>query len=213
MIIDLRSDTVTRPSTAMLEYMMKAELGDDVFREDPTVQLLEQQTAKMFGMEAGLFCPSGTMCNQIAVKVHTRALDEVLCHRLSHLYNYELSGHAFHSGIAMQLIEGNKGFLQPHDVSQNIRADYDWLPVSKLVWIENTCNKAGGTVCTLDDMKAIHKVCIDHDLKLHLDGARIFNALAEINTPPKKLGNLFDSIIDLFIKRLGCARRFRFIGR
>ena len=148
-MIDLRSDTVTKPTPAMLQAMMAAAVGDDVFHEDPTVQLLENYLAELFGHEAGLFCPSGTMCNQIAMKVHTQPMDEIICDKLSHVYYYETGGYAFNSGCSIRLIDGDRGRITAEDVLNNIQADYDWLPVSKLVVVENTCNKGGGAIYAL----------------------------------------------------------------
>lgn len=203
MIVDLRSDTVTKPSEGMLAAMMRAEVGDDVFGQDPTVNALQEKVAKMFGMEAALFCPSGTMTNQIAVKIQTQPLDEVICPELSHLHHYEVGGYAFHSGVSLKLIHGNGGFLRPIDIEESVNPDYDWLPVSRLVWVENTCNKGGGSYCSIADMKALRETCDKYKLKLHLDGARIFNALVELAAKPSELGTIFDTISVCLSKGLG----------
>ncbi|MFN8310147.1 MAG: GntG family PLP-dependent aldolase [Chitinophagales bacterium] len=203
MIIDLRSDTVTKPSAAMLQAMMAAEVGDDVFAEDPTVKRLEEKTAAMFGMEAGLFCPSGTMTNQIAVKVNTQPLDEVIGDKLCHIYNYETGGVAFHSGASMRLTECDRGIMTPDAIAQCILPDNDWYANTRLVCIENTVNKGGGAVYSLAAMKEISHFCSQKNLKLHLDGARIFNALAAIQQQPIALKGLFETISVCLSKGLG----------
>ena len=203
-MIDLRSDTVTKPTQAMLGAMFKAQVGDDVFKEDPTVIALENRLAKIFGMEAGLFCPSGTMCNQIAIKAHTQPMDEIICHKLSHIYYYETAGFAFNSGCSVRLLEGNRGMISAKDVEANIQPDFDWLPVTSLVVIENTCNKGGGSVYSLEQIQAISKTCKQHNLKFHLDGARIFNALVASNYTARDLHGLFDSVSICLSKGLGC---------
>lgn len=203
MIVDLRSDTVTQPTPGMLQAMLSAHTGDDVFGEDPTVTALEQQLAAMFGMEAGLFCPSGTMTNQIAIKVHTQPLDEVVCHQASHIYQYETGGYAYHSGVAIKLLSGNEGRITPQQVQASINPVFDWLPHTRLVVIENTCNKAGGSYYTLEQMQAISHVCQQNNLLLHLDGARIFNALTAIGAQPQQLSGMFSSISVCLSKGLG----------
>lgn len=202
-MIDLRSDTVTKPSKEMLAAMLSAEVGDDVFGEDPTVAVLQDKLAAMFGMEAALFCPSGTMCNQIAMKVHTQPMDEIICDQLSHVYYYETGGYAFNSGCSIRLIAGDKGRITAQQVLDNIQADFDWLPVSKLVVVENTCNKGGGAVYELAALKKIAEVCKEKNLKLHLDGARLFNAMLASDTKPEHYHGLFDSISICLSKGLG----------
>ena len=202
-MIDLRSDTVTKPTPAMLQAMMTAAVGDDVFHEDPTVQKLENYLAELFGQEAGLFCPSGTMCNQIAMKVHTQPMDEIICDKLSHVYYYETGGYAFNSGCSIRLIDGDRGRITAQQILENIQADYDWLPVSKLVVVENTCNKGGGAIYALPELQKISAVCREKGLKLHLDGARMFNALVASQTNAKDYHNLFDSISICLSKGLG----------
>jgi len=203
MMIDLRSDTVTKPSKAMLEDMFMAEVGDDVFAEDPTVKKLEETCASLFGMEAGLFCPSGTMTNQIAVKAQTQPLDEIICDQLCHIYNYETGGWAFHSGVSVRLTQGERGIMTVEQIAQNILPDYDWYPNSKMVCIENTVNKGGGSVYTLEQMKTIGEFCKEKKLVYHLDGARIFNALETLNKKPADLAGIFDSISICISKGLG----------
>jgi threonine aldolase len=203
MIIDLRSDTVTKPSKGMLEAMMSAEVGDDVFAEDPTVIKLEEKVAKMFAMEAALFCPSGTMTNQIAIKAHTQPGDEVLCDVNSHIYNYEGGGISFNSGVQAKLIQGTRGKLTAELVEQNINGDFDWLCKTSLVGLENTVNKAGGSIYTLSEVLPIQKICKEKNLHLHLDGARIFNALVETGESTQDWGKAFDSVSICLSKGLG----------
>ena len=202
-MIDLRSDTVTKPGKAMLDAMQNAELGDDVFGEDPTVKKLEEKVAAMFGMEAGLFCPSGTMTNQIAVKAHTQPLDEIICDKICHIYNYETGGWAFHSGVSIRLTNGDNGRMTVPQIEELIQPDFDWLPNTSMVAIENTVNKGGGSVYTVDEMKAISDFCRSKKLIYHLDGARIFNALTALNKKPGDLAGLFDSISVCISKGLG----------
>ena len=202
-MINLISDTVTKPTPGMLKAMMNAEVGDDVFQEDPTCNALEAMAAKMFGKEAALFCPSGTMTNQIAIKVHTKPLDEVICDHYSHIYQYETGGYAFNSGVAINLIQGQHGKLTVEQVEAAIKPVYDWLPISKLVVLENSCNKGGGSYYTLDEIKPITNLCKERGLKLHLDGARLFNVLAETGESTQDVGAQFDSISICISKGLG----------
>ncbi|HLP22366.1 MAG TPA: GntG family PLP-dependent aldolase [Chitinophagales bacterium] len=203
MLIDLRSDTVTKPSEAMKQAMMDAPLGDDVFGEDPTVKKLEELVADMFGMEAALFCPSGTMTNQIAIKAHTQPLDEIICDKICHIYNYETGGWAFHSGVSIRLTDGDQGRMTPAQVEELILPDHDWLPNTRMVAIENTVNKGGGAVYTLEQMQALSHFCRDKGLIYHIDGARIFNALTALDESPKALHGMFDSISVCISKGLG----------
>lgn len=203
MIIDLRSDTVTLPSAEMKNAMVNARLGDDVFMEDPTVNELENFAAKMFGKEAGLFCPSGTMTNQIAIKCHTQPGDEVICDENSHIYNYEGGGISFNSGVQAKLIKGSRGRINANQIIENINPEYDWLTKTSLVCLENTVNKAGGSYYKIQDIKPITEVCQHHKLALHLDGARIFNALVETNERASDIGQLFDSVSICLSKGLG----------
>jgi threonine aldolase len=202
-MINLISDTVTKPTPGMLQAMMTAEVGDDVFGEDPTVNALEAKAAALFGKEAALFCPSGTMTNQIALKVHTQPLDEVICDEYSHIYQYEVGGYAFNSGIGVNLIKGTNGKITADQLAAAIKPVYDWLPISKLVVLENTCNKGGGSFYTLDEIQPIQKVCQERGLALHLDGARVFNALVETGETTQETGKLFDSISICLSKGLG----------
>jgi threonine aldolase len=202
-MINLISDTITKPTKGMLNAMMQAEVGDDVFGEDPTVNRLEAIVAEMFSKEAALFCPSGTMTNQIAIKCHTRPLDEMICDITSHVYQYETAGYAFHSGIGVNLIHGEYGKINAQQIEEKIKDDFDWLPNTRLVVLENTCNRGGGTYYTLEEIKPIKDLCKARGLKLHLDGARIFNALVETGESTKDVGNMFDSISVCLSKGLG----------
>lgn len=210
--INLISDTVTKPSKKMLEFMFQAEVGDDVFSEDPTINKLQQYAAELFSKDAALFCPSGTMTNQIAINVHTRPLDEVICDEYSHIYQYEVGGYSFNSGVGINLIHGKNGKITGKQVQDAIKLDYDWLPTSKLVVLENTCNKGGGSFYTIPEIAEIKKVCNSNGLILHLDGARLFNALVETNESPKEVGAQFDSISICLSKGLGAPVGSLLIG-
>lgn len=201
--INLTSDTVTKPTPAMLEAMMQAEVGDDVFGQDPSVNALEAKAAALFGKEAAVFCPSGTMTNQIAIRTHTRPLDEVICDEYSHIYQYETGGYAANSGVSICLIKGTNGKISAAQIAEQIKADYDWLPSSQLVVLENTCNKGGGSYYTLDEVQPIRDLCKERGLKLHLDGARLFNALVESGEKTTAWGDMFDSISICISKGLG----------
>jgi len=201
--INLISDTVTLPSPGMLNSMMNAKLGDDVFQEDPTVKQLEDKLAGMFMQEAGLFCPSGTMANQIAIKSHTQPMDEMLCEINSHVFQYEVAGYAFHSGIAVNPLTTDTGNLSSEIIAQSIKASQDWLPNTKLVVIENTGNRTGGTIYSHQELLEISSCCKANKLKLHLDGARIFNAIVEGGYTSYEIGSLFDSISVCLSKGLG----------
>lgn len=203
MITDLRSDTITKPSPEMLNAMMQAKVGDDVFAEDPTINELQEIMANMFGQEDALFLPSGTMANQIAIKVHTQPGDEVICDKLSHVYNHEGGGIAFNSGASVKLLNGELGLFSASDVESAILGDDSHLANSSLVVIENTVNKGGGSIWDINEIKEIRKVCTKNELKLHLDGARLFNALVETGENPKDYGQLFDSISICLSKGLG----------
>lgn len=202
-MINLISDTVTKPSPAMLSAMLAAEVGDDVFGQDPTINELESYAAALFGKEKALFCPSGTMTNQIAIKTHTQPLDEVICDYTSHVYQYETAGYAFHSGVSMNLLQGTNGKITAEQIEAAIKPDYDWLPVSRLVVIENTCNKGGGSIYHLPEIEPIRALCTAKGLALHLDGARLFNALVETGESPADWGATFDSISICLSKGLG----------
>lgn len=202
-MIDLRSDTVTKPTQGMLDAMFSARVGDDVFGDDPTVNQIEQKISNMFGMESAIFCPSGTMTNQIAINVHTNQGDEVICDRLSHIYNYEGGGIARNSGVSTRLLAGDKGRFVASDVIENINPDDIHFPITSLVSIENTCNKGGGSIWDIESIKEIAEVCKKYKLKLHLDGARLFNVLTETKEIPRDYGKIFDSISICLSKGLG----------
>ncbi|HRG58393.1 MAG TPA: GntG family PLP-dependent aldolase [Bacteroidia bacterium] len=202
-MIDLRSDTVTKPTASMLESMMQAQVGDDVFAEDPSIIELETFAAQLFGMEAALFCPSGTMTNQIAIKAHTQPGDELICDSASHIYNYEGGGIAFNSGVQAKLLVGNRGRLNASQIENAINPNFDWLCKTSLVCLENTVNRAGGSIYEISDIHNIKDVCLKYNLKLHLDGARLFNALVATNQNPIQYGALFDSISICLSKGLG----------
>ena len=202
--VDLRSDTVTRPSKGMLDAILAAHVGDDVFGEDPSVNQLEERTAKLFGKEAGVYCPSGTMTNQVAIKAHTQPGDELICDTHAHIYINEAGGIAFNSGVQVKLLPGDQGRISAQQVSDSINPPFDWLPRTTLVCLENTVNRAGGSYYSLQSIKEISEVCKKNNLKLHLDGARIFNALAETGDSPEETAKYFDSVSICFSKGLGC---------
>lgn len=187
----------------MLQAIMAAEVGDDVLGEDPTVRALEEATAQRFGMEAGLFCPSGTMTNQIAIKVLTQPGQEVICAANAHIYLYEGGGIAFNSGCSVRLLPGDRGRLDPAEVAANINPDDIHFPITGLVALENTMNKGGGSIYTLDQIAALHKVSAAKGIPLHLDGARVFNALVETGEDPREYGRYFSTISVCLSKGLG----------
>ncbi|AKQ45315.1 threonine aldolase [Rufibacter radiotolerans] len=201
--IDLRSDTVTKPTPAMLEAMFQAPVGDDVYGEDPMVNELQAYGASLFGMEAGLFCPSGTMTNQIAIKLHTQPLTEVICERTSHIYLYEVGGIAFNSAASVHLVNGERGKITPQQVEAGINPDNIHYPITRLVSLENTCNKGGGSYYTIEEIAAISEVCKLNNLALHMDGARVFNALVASGDDAKAYGRYFDTISVCLSKGLG----------
>lgn len=202
-MIDFRSDTVTRPTPGMLQAMFTAPVGDDVFNEDPTVNQLEKLSASLFGKEAALFCPSGTMTNQIAIKCHTQPGDEVICDHLSHVYQYEGGGIAFNSGCSVRLLQGDRGRITAEQVLSAINPDDVHKPVSTLVSLENTANRGGGSCYNFQDIQSIKEICAKHNLKLHLDGARLFNALVAKNETCQQYGEVFDTISICLSKGLG----------
>ena len=202
-MIDFRSDTVTRPTPGMLAFMQSAPVGDDVFGEDPSIISLERITAAKFGMEAGLFCPSGTMTNQLAIKTHTQAGDEVICDELSHIYQYEGGGIAFNSGCSVKLLHGDRGRVTAEQVLAGINAVDVHKPITSLVSLENTSNRGGGACYDFNEFKNIKKVTEQHGLALHLDGARLFNALVYKQEAAIEYGNIFDSISICLSKGLG----------
>jgi threonine aldolase len=204
MIIDLISDTVTKPTAKMLEVMMHAKVGDDVFKSDPTVNELQEKAAKMFGMEDALFFPSGTMANQTAIKLHTQPGDKLICDKYAHVYNYEGGGAAFNSGVTCKLIDGQRGMFSAAQLEEVVvgRADIH-VPYSRLVCIENTTNKGGGACWDFSELEKIQKIAKENSLAFHLDGARLFNALVAKNESPEQYGQLFDTISICLSKGLG----------
>ncbi|MFY0689538.1 MAG: aminotransferase class I/II-fold pyridoxal phosphate-dependent enzyme [Cyclobacteriaceae bacterium] len=202
-MIDLRSDTVTKPTPEMLEFMMKAEVGDDVFETDPTVNLLQEKLAKQFGMDAALYCPSGTMTNQIALRVLTQPQDEVICDQYAHIYLYEGGGMMSNSMISPKLLTGDRGRITAEQLEGLVNPDDVHFPRTTVVALENTMNKGGGAIYELEEIKQIRSFCDQHKLSLHLDGARLFNALTETGESPLDYGQLFDTISICFSKGLG----------
>jgi threonine aldolase len=203
MPIDFRSDTFTKPSPAMLDAMLTAEVGDDVFGEDPSVNRLEAMTAEMFGMEAAIFCPSGTMTNQIAIKCHTQPGDEVICEKMSHVYVYEGGGIAFNSGCQVKTIDGNRGRITTDQVEVCINPDDLHRPVSRLVSLENTTNRGGGCCYEFAEIRKIRELCLARNIRLHLDGARLRNSMVAKSETPRQYGEVFDSISVCLSKGLG----------
>ena len=205
MHIDLRSDTVTIPSKAMLNAMFSAKVGDDVYGEDPTVRHLENKLAAMFGMDLAMFFPSGTMANQTAIKLHTNPGDQVICDKYSHVYNYEGGGGSFNSGVSFKLIDGERGMFDDDQLLKSINPkEFYHSPLSSLVTIENTTNKGGGACWDMQEIKKIKKICKDNHLGLHLDGARIWNALVKKQESPLEYGGIFDTVSVCLSKGLGC---------
>lgn len=202
-MIDLRSDTVTRPTPGMLNAMMKAELGDDVFSEDPTVNTFQDRMAKMFGMEAGLFVPSGTMGNQLCLHMLTRPGDEVIIDELGHVFNYESGAAAHLSSIQLRPLKGTRGKLTRELASTAVRPKNDWDPHTRVVAIENTTNKGGGACYTREELIELSNFTDEHGIFLHLDGARIWNAMAATDIEPEFFGSIADTISICFSKGLG----------
>ena len=213
MIIDFRSDTVTQPTEKMLRAMISAPVGDDVLGDDPTTIELENYAAELFGMEAALFCPSGTMTNQIAIKVHTNSPGEVICGDLSHIYHYEGGGIGFNSGLSTRLLKGNNGRITADQVTANINPDDIHAPITQLVSLENTVNKGGGCYYDFEEIKKIKAICDQHHIPLHLDGARLFNALIETTETEKDYGKYFDSISICLSKGLGAPVGSLLLGK
>lgn len=212
-MIDYRSDTFTKPNAAMLDAMFTAEVGDDVYGEDPTVNKLENLTADLFGMEAGIFCPSGTMTNQIAIKCHTQPGDEVICEEMSHIYIYEGGGIAFNAGCSVRPVRGNRGLITADQVAEAVNPDDIHKPITSLVSLENTANRGGGSCYDFTELVKIKQICFEKKLALHLDGARLFNAIVAKNETPKQYGELFDSISICLSKGLGTPVGSVLIGK
>jgi threonine aldolase len=204
MITDFRSDTVTKPTPGMLEAMMNAMVGDDVFREDPTVNRLQKKMSEIFNMEAALWCASGTLSNQVAIVSHTRPGDEVICEQESHVYYYEGGGIAYNAGCQTRTLAGDRGRISAGQVLRSVNPDDVHRAHSSLVCLENTSNRGGGSCYDLEEIKRIRAVCDEHDLLLHLDGARLYNAMVAKNENTADYGKLFHSISVCFNKGLGC---------
>lgn len=204
MEINLVSDTVTRPSVEMLNVMFNAKVGDDVYKQDPTVNELEETLADLFGMEAALFFPSGTMANQTAIKLHTNPGEQVICDKYSHIYHYEGGGASFNSGVSCCLVDGKRGMITADLVKNAINdPEFYHAPLTSLVSIENTTNKGGGACYDIETLQAIKQICVENNLKYHLDGARLWNALVAKKQHPKQFGELFDTISVCLSKGLG----------
>lgn len=205
MIIDLRSDTVTKPTKGMLDAMLSANVGDDVYKEDPTVNDLEERIAYMFGKESALFFPTGSMANQAAIKLHTNPGEQVICDKYAHVYNYEGGGASFNSGVSCKLIDGHRGMFTANQVMESINPpDFYHSPLTSLVAVENTTNKGGGACWDFEEIKKIRTICDEHTLGYHLDGARLWNALVSKDETAKQYGEAFDTISVCLSKGLGC---------
>ncbi len=212
--IDLRSDTVTRPTKDMLKAIMTAEVGDDVYKEDPTVNKLETKLAEMFGMDEALFFPTGSMANQAGIKLHTQPGEQLICDKWAHVYNYEGGGVSFNSGVSCKLVDGDRGMITAEQVEESINPpDFYHSPLTSLVCLENTTNKGGGACYDLEEIKKIRKVCDRHGLGLHLDGARLFNAIVRNNEDPKTYGKIFDTISVCLSKGLGTPMGSVLLGK
>jgi len=205
MVVNLISDTVTKPSQGMLDAMLSAEVGDDVFKEDPSVNGLEEEVARLFGKEAALFFPSGTMTNQTAIKIHTQPGQQLICDHYSHIYHYEGGGVSFNSGVSCRLIAGDRGRISAELIEDAINPpEFYHSPTTRLVSLENTTNKGGGAVYDFSEIKKIKFLCDQHQLALHLDGARLWNALEVTQETPEDYGTVFDTLSLCFSKGLGC---------
>ncbi len=214
MIIDLRSDTVTKPTAGMMDAIMSAEVGDDVYKEDPTVNKLEEKLATMFGMDSALFFPTGSMANQAAIKMHTQPGEQLIADKWAHVFNYEGGGVSFNSGVSCRLLDGNRGMITAEQVAENINPpDFYHSPLTSLVCLENTTNKGGGACYDLAEMGRIRAVCDANGLGLHLDGARIWNALVAQNKDPKDFGKIFDTISVCLSKGLGTPMGSVLLGK
>ena len=205
MEINLISDTVTKPTPEMLQAMFNAKVGDDVFKQDPTVNAFEKMVADLFGMEAALFFPTGTMANQTAIKLNTNPGDQIICDKWAHIHLYESGGASSNSGVNFNLLDGKRGMITAEQVKEGINdPEFYHTPMSKMVGIENTTNKGGGACYEIEELQKIKQVCVDHNLKYHLDGARLWNAMIAKKQQPKQFGELFDTISVCFSKGLGC---------
>lgn len=214
MIIDLRSDTVTKPTSQMLEAIMNAKVGDDVYKEDPTVNELEEKIARMFGMDMALFFPSGSMANQAAIKLHTQPGEQLIADKYAHVYNYEGGGVSFNSGVSCKLIDGHRGMITADQVLSSINPpDFYHSPLTSLVCIENTTNKGGGACYNFDEILKIKSVCKEHNLGYHLDGARLWNAVIAKNERFQQYGEVFDTISVCLSKGLGAPMGSVLMGK
>ena len=214
MKIDLRSDTLTRPTPAMLEAMMSAEVGDDVYKEDPTVNKLEETIADLFGMDAALYFPTGSMTNQAGIKIHTQPGEQLIADKYAHVYNYEGGGVSFNSGVSCKLLDGHRGMVTAEQIEAAINPpDFYHSPLTSLVCLENTTNKGGGACYNFSEILEIRKICDDHGLGLHLDGARLWNALVATDESPKDYGEVFDTISVCLSKGLGAPMGSVLVGK
>tara|TARA_R100001369_G_scaffold92244_1_gene136379 strand:- start:2046 stop:3068 length:1023 start_codon:yes stop_codon:yes gene_type:complete len=214
MKIDLRSDTVTKPTKGMLQAMMEAEVGDDVYKEDPTVNKLEEYVANLFGMEEALFFPTGSMANQAAIKLHTQPSEQLICDKWAHVFNYEGGGASFNSGVSCKLVDGDRGMITAAQVEENINPpDFYHSPLTTLVCLENTTNKGGGACYDFDEIKKIRKVCDTHNLGFHLDGARLMNAIVAKKENPKDYGKVFDTLTICLSKGMGTPLGTVLVGK
>jgi len=202
-MIDFRSDTVTLPTIEMREFMMSAEVGDDVFNEDPSIHEIQNYASELFGMEAALFCSSGTQTNQIAINVHVRPGGEIICHEESHIYKYEGGGIAKNSGASVRLLQGSRGRLTSEAISKWFNPDDVHYPITELVSLEDTANRGGGAIYDFEEIKKIKQLCIAQNVPLHIDGARLMNSLVETGISPKEYAQQFDSISLCLSKGLG----------
>jgi len=214
MKIDLRSDTVTKPTKEMLQAIMEAEVGDDVYKEDPTVNKLEQYVADLFGMDEALFFPTGSMANQAAIKLHTQPSEQLICDKWAHVFNYEGGGASFNSGVSCKLVDGDRGMITAAQVEENINPpDFYHSPLTTLVCLENTTNKGGGACYDFEEIKKIRKVCDKHNLGLHLDGARLMNAIVAKKENPKDYGKVFDTLTICLSKGMGTPLGTLLLGK
>lgn len=212
-MIDFRSDTVTKPTPAMREAMFSAPVGDDVFNEDPTINLLQEKAAEMFGMEAALFCSSGTQTNQIAINVHVKPGGEIICNEESHIYKYEGGGIAKNSGASVRLLKGNRGRITQEQIAQWVNPDDVHFPVTELISLEDTANRGGGAIYDFAEIQKIRKFALEQNIPLHIDGARLFNSLVENNVPFKTYAAQFDSISICMSKGLGAPVGSLLLGK
>jgi len=214
MKIDLRSDTVTKPTKGMLQGIMEAEVGDDVYKEDPTVNKLEKYVANLFGMDEALFFPTGSMANQAAIKLHTQPSEQLICDKWAHVFNYEGGGASFNSGVSCKLVDGDRGMITAVQVEENINPpDFYHSPLTTLVCLENTTNKGGGACYDFEEIKKIRNVCDTNNLGLHLDGARLMNAIVAKKENPKDYGKVFDTLTICLSKGMGTPMGTLLLGK